>query len=88
MAVSTANLSAEPRSFSIGPLKLQIKTLTAASGDTSATVTFDNLQSVVAVVCDAVTQTSAATFSTNQATLTFADPGVAGAAGVIIGIGR
>lgn len=87
MALTSANLSAEPRSMSIGPVKIQIKTIAAASADVSGTVTFDALSSVDAVIQDCLTQTSVATFSGNVATLSFADP-AATVVGIIIGIGR
>lgn len=86
MALTSANLTAEPRAMSIGPVKIQIKTIAAASADTSGTVTFDALSEVEAVIQDCLTQTSVATFSGNVATLTFADP-AATVVGVIIGIG-
>lgn len=88
MALASTNLTAEPRSMSIGPVKIQIKTMSVANLDTSGTVTFDALSAVEAVIQDAVRQTAAATFSGNAATLTFVDPGAAGAVGVIIGVGR
>ena len=87
MALTSANLTAEPRAMSIGPVKIQIKTIAAASADVSGTVTFDALTTVDAIIQDCLTQTSVATFSGNVATLTFADP-AATVVGVAIGIGR
>lgn len=87
MALSTTNLAAEPRSFSLGPVKMQIKTLSAASADVAGTVTFDALSEVQSVIITGVTQTSAPTFSGNVATLAFADP-ADDVFGVAIGIGR
>lgn len=87
MALTSANLTNDPRSFSIGPLKIQIKTLTAASADVSGTVTFDGLSSITAVVLTGLTQTAAPTFSANVATLAFADP-AATVYGQIIAFGR
>ena len=87
MALSSSNLSAEPRAFSIGPLKMQIKTISAASADVSGTVTFDNLSSISAVQVTGLTLTAAATFSGNVATLAFVDP-AATVHGVIIAYGK
>ncbi len=86
MALSASNLTAEPRAFSIGPLKMQIKTFTAASADTSGTVTFDGLSSVRMVIFNSLVQSAAPTFSGNVATLTFVDP-AATVHGQIIGFG-
>lgn len=87
MALSSANLTAEPRAFSIGPLKMQIKTLSAASADVSGTVTFDALSEISAVVVSSLRLTAAATFSGNVATLAFIDP-AATVHGVIIAYGK
>lgn len=87
MALSSANLTAEPRAFSIGPLKMQIKTLSAAALDVSGTVTFDALSSIDAVVVTSLELTAAATFSGNVATLAFTDP-AATVHGMIIAYGR
>lgn len=86
MALSSANLTAEPRAFSIGPKKIQIKTFTVASGDTSGTVTFDGLARLDAAIVTGLVQTAQPTVATNVATLAFADP-VATVMGQIIGIG-
>lgn len=88
MAFAASNSTKEPRSFSIGPLKVQIMTFSAASGDTSGTVTADALKEVFHVVVDgAINHSAAPTFSGNVATLAFADP-VATIYGTIICIGR
>lgn len=51
-------------------------TYTAASGDTSGTVTADRLSKMDRIVLDGkIYPTAATTFATNVATLTFADPG-------------
>lgn len=89
MAFAATNLSAESRSFSIGPVKVQLMTFTAASGDTTGTLTADALTTIFAVSLDGgITFTAAPTFSGNVATLAFADPGVGGAFGTAIVIGR
>lgn len=88
MAFVATNLSAEPRSFSIGPVKVQIMTWAAASADTSGTVTADGLSRIDGILIGGgLTQTSAATFSGNVATLAFADP-AATVVGQLIVFGR
>lgn len=75
MAFAAANSSAEPRSFSLGPLKVQILTYSVASGDTSGTVTADALSSISHILLDGGLILSAApTFSANVATLAFVNP--------------
>jgi hypothetical protein len=74
MALSAANVSAEPRSFSIGPLKIQILNFSVASADVSGTVTCDALSSVIHAVVTGLDLTAAPTFSGNVITLAFADP--------------
>ena len=73
--VATASTK-EPRSFSTGPLKEQILTFTAASGDTSGTVTADRLSTASNIFIDGGLILSAApTFSGNVVTLAFTNPG-------------
>lgn len=87
MAITVSTLTAEPRSFSVGPLKQQLLTFTAASGATSGTATCDRLSSVVYAHVSGVTQTAAPTFSGNVITLAFVDP-AATIFGQIIAYGR
>jgi signal transduction histidine kinase len=87
MAVVTDN-SAELRSFSIGPVKMQLLTVTYGAADTSATITADRLSSIVAIMVDGVVQTSLPTFSGNVATLAFVAPGGSGSAGHCLVIGK
>lgn len=88
MAFAASASTAEPRSFSIGPLKIQIMTYSVASGDTSGTVTAAGLASMSHIIVDGLLQlTAAPTFSSNVATLAFADPG-ATRYGTIICIGK
>lgn len=87
MAFAATASTAEPRSFSIGPIKVQILTYTAASGDTSGTITCDRLSLVQHVVIDGLVMTAAPTYSGNVATLSFPDP-LANRAGTIIAFGR
>lgn len=87
MAFSATALSSEPRSFSIGPKKVQILSYSAASGDTSGTATADKLTTVQAVL--GVSGPLAATsysISGNVVTLTFDDP-LATVSGAITVIG-
>lgn len=75
MAFAAVNSTAEPRSFSVGPLKMQVLTYSVASGDTSGTVTADALSSISHIVLDGGLVLSAApTFATNVATLAFVNP--------------
>lgn len=87
MALTSSNLSAEPRAISVGPLKMQIKTFSAASADTTGTVTFDRLSSVQFVIVSGLTQTAQPTYATNVATLAFVDP-AATVHGQIIAFGK
>lgn len=89
MALVATNSTSEPRSFSIGPLKIQILTYTADSGDTSGTVTADALKEVSHIIVSGGMRHSAApTFAGNVATLAFVDPSTGGLFGTIICIGR
>lgn len=75
------------RSFSIGPIKVQIVQIAAASGDTAGTVTFDKLSRVeLCIVAADLGLTAQPTLSTNTATLAYTDP-AATVAGVAIGLG-
>lgn len=74
MAFSATASSGEPRSFSIGPLKIQLFNFSAASADVAGTVTATNLSSISHIIVSGLTQTAAPTFSGNVATLAFADP--------------
>lgn len=74
MAFSASSPTAEPRSWSIGPLKIQIMDVSVASGDTSGTATADNLAEARWAILSGLTQTAAPTFSGNQVTVAFVDP--------------
>jgi hypothetical protein len=88
MAFAASNLTAEPRALSIGPVKLQLMTFTAVSGDTSGTITasaiIDRIDQII--IDGGLKLTAAPTFSGNVATIAFADP-AANAFGNIIVIG-
>lgn len=87
MAFVATNSTKEPRSFSIGPLKIQIMTYAAASADVSGTVTADGLSSAQHIILDGLQQTTAASFSGNVVTLAFEDP-AATVTGTLIVIGK
>lgn len=87
MAFSASNSSKEPRSFSIGPVKCQIMTYSAASLDVAGSFTADALREVFHVVVDGLEHTAAPSFSGNVVTLAFTDPG-ATVYGTILVIGR
>lgn len=88
MAFAATNSTAEPRAFSIGPLKIQIMTWAAASADVSGTVTADKLTNITNIILSGgLHLTTAATFSGNVATLAFADP-AATVVGTLICFGK
>lgn len=88
MALVVTDSSPEPRSWSIGPLKMQVLTYAIASGDTSGSVTADRLSLAQHIFCDGAIQlTAAPTFSNNVVTLAFADP-LATRVGTILVLGR
>ena len=88
MAFAATDLVSEPRSFSLGPLKMQVLTYSALSGDTSGSVVADRLQYATAILIDGgLQQTAAATFSGNTVTLAFNDP-AASIYGSIVVLGR
>lgn len=87
MALSTSAPSDEIRSFSVGPVKVQILNWAAASADVSGTITADRLSSVSAILIPGLELTAAPTYSGNVVTLAFTDPG-ATVAGMVMLIGR
>lgn len=75
MAFAATASTKEPRSFSIGPLKVQVFTWSAASADVSGTITATGLNEAMHVIIDGkMDHTAAPTFSGNVVTLAFADP--------------
>lgn len=75
MAFAAVASTTEPRSFSQGPIKMQIFTWSVASGDTSGTITATSLTTVTHVILDgALLMTAAPTYATNVVTLAFSDP--------------
>lgn len=88
MAFAATASTSEPRSWSEGPWKFQIMTYTAASADTSGTLTANRLSTIIHVFVDGgLKLTAAPTFSNNVATLAFADP-AANAFGTVLVMGR
>ena len=87
MALTATASSLEPRSFSIGPVKVQLLTFSVENGDTSGTITCAALSSVGFAHVSGITMTSAPTFSGRVITLAFADP-TATVHGQVIAVGR
>jgi hypothetical protein len=88
MAFTATDSSPEARSFSLGPVKMQIVTWTCVSGDTTGTITADKMAQVFHVILDGgLDYTAAPTYATNVATLAFTDP-VASRYGTALLIGR
>lgn len=75
MAVTIERVQFEPSVSQIGPLKLQLLSFTAESGDTSAEITCSALITLVHFEISGVTQTSAPQLSGNVATIAFLNPG-------------
>lgn len=74
MALTASNVTGEPRSFSLGPVKCQLINFSVANGDTSGTITADALSSIDQIIVTGIVQTAAPTTSGNVATLAFVDP--------------
>lgn len=75
MALSASASTKEPRAFSLGPLRCQIMTVTAASGDTSGTITASRLKEIHHIVMPPqFIHTAAPTYATNVATLAYTVP--------------
>ena len=74
MALVATNSTLEPRSYSVGPIKIQLMNFSVASADVSGTVTADGLTSIGHVSVSGLVLTAAPTFSGNVVTLAFVDP--------------
>lgn len=84
MAFSAVVSTSEPRAYSVGPLKKQILTYTAVSGDTTGTITATGMTTIKHIIIDGgLVYTAAPTFSGNVATIAFTDP-VANRFGTVI----
>jgi len=89
MAFAATASTKEPRSFSIGPYKIQFLTYTAASGDVAGTITADALTTAEFVIIPGLEQhTTAPVYSGNTVALVFTDPGATGTLGECIVIGK
>lgn len=86
MAFSASSVSALPRAWSIGPVKIEVQTFTAANTDTSGTITANYLHDVDFAIVTGLLDVSQ-TISGKTVTLAFDDPG-ADAEGQIILIGK
>lgn len=88
MAFVATNSTTQPRAFAVGPLKFQLMTFTAVSGDTTGTVTASNISDRIdhIIVSGGLKLSAAPTFVGNVATLAFVDP-VANAFGTILVVG-
>lgn len=75
MTVAAATAATKlPRTWSLGPVKIQVFDLSIISGDTSATVTADTMSTAYWGLITGVTQGTAPSYSANVATFTFTDP--------------
>lgn len=76
MAITVASPDGEPRAFSIGPVKMQLKSWSSStSADTSVVVTADSMTRVDFAVLTGSAQTTAASISGNVATFTITQVG-------------
>lgn len=83
MSFANAALSSPMnRAFSVGPIKCEIRAISAASGDTSGTVTAACLHTIYCAEVTGLQLNAQPTFSGATATLAFNDP-VATVAGQI-----
>lgn len=89
MAFAASASTKEARSFSVGPVKIQIMTYSVASGDTTGTITASALKEIYHVIVDGPcgVATTAPSVSGNVATLAYVNP-AATRYGTIICIGR
>jgi len=75
MAFAATDSTTEGRKFSQGPVNMQIMTWSAASGDTSGTITADRMSSVShCIISGGLVMNAAPTYATNVVTLSFNDP--------------
>ena len=87
MALTAAELTAEPRAFSIGPWKVKFYTYEFLDNDTSGTLTVSDLSEVIMCLVDETVTGLTMSYSGNVVTLGITDPG-ATIAGRIMVIGR
>lgn len=72
--VATSQTLDGVKSHSVGPLKVEYVQISAASGDTSGTITAANLHTVVMAIVTGVTMTSQPVCSGKTVTVAIADP--------------
>ncbi len=60
--------------YSVGKVRVQKIKFSIANGDTSGTVTFNGLNTLIHCEVEGATLTAASTYATNVATLAFVDP--------------
>lgn len=76
MAITISSPTGEPRAFSLGPVKMQMKSWSSStSADTSVVVTADSLTRIDFALCTGAEQTAAASISGNVATFTIVQTG-------------
>ena len=64
-----------PRTFSLGPVKIQFFDVTHISGDTTCTITGDRMHTAIwGFLASSVVQTAAPTYSGAAITYTFTNP--------------
>lgn len=73
--------------WSLGPIKVQYMTWSAASADVAGTVTASRLSTAEGIIIIGLELTAAPTFATNVVTLAFTDPG-ATVHGTLLVLGR
>jgi len=86
MAFVAAKVDALDLAWSIGPVKVEVQTFTAANTDTAGTITANHLSRVDLAIVTGLSDVSQ-TISGNVVTLAYDDPG-ADAEGQILLIGR
>jgi hypothetical protein len=75
MAITVSEASYEPRSISVGPIKIQLVEIVALSGATAGTCQAAKLKEIYHIITPGIKRHSAApTFSGNTATLAFTVP--------------
>lgn len=88
MSIISTDSTKEPRSFSIGPTKIQLVDYVINSGETSGTITADHMSRMDHILMGASLpkMTAAPTFATNVATLAVTVPTETAATATIDGI--
>lgn len=75
MAITVSEASYEPQSVSLGPVKIQLVEIVAATGATTGTVTASRLKEIFHIIVPGIkSHTAAPTYATNVATLAFTVP--------------